>query len=105
MARRIEATTKTGKIAVRPRQHSLVWLQGLLCGALATLATPTALLLGVLLGPSLLAVAFDGEPGRPVGRSVALFSMAASVQPLKTLWLSGHTMHVSAGLVGDLQIV
>jgi hypothetical protein len=87
------------------RPHSFVWLQGLLCGALATLATPTALLLGVLLGPALLAVVFDSEPGRPVGRSVALFSMAASVRPLKTLWLSGHTMHVAAGLVGDLQVV
>ena len=30
------------------RQRSLTWLQGLLCGALATVATPTALLLVVL---------------------------------------------------------
>ncbi|HTI84479.1 MAG TPA: hypothetical protein VL614_28845 [Acetobacteraceae bacterium] len=106
MARRKANVSAGGDGAVRqPRQHSLVWLQGLLCGALATLATPTALLLGVLLGPALLAVTFDSEPGRPVGRSVALFSMAASVRPLKTLWLSGHTMQVAAGLVGDLQVV
>src|SRR5690349_1624154 len=40
------------KDATQPRrQRSFVWLQGLLCGALATLATPTALLLGVLLAP------------------------------------------------------
>ncbi len=45
----------------QPRQRSLVWLQGLLCGAMATLATPTALLLGVLLGPALLAILFDHE--------------------------------------------
>lgn len=53
--------------------------KGLLCGALMTLATPTALLLGVLLGPAMLAVVLDREPWRPTGRSVALFSMAASV--------------------------
>src|ERR1700753_3961609 len=104
MARRKAVVSAASDGASRqPRPHSLVWLQGLLCGALATLATPTALLLGVLLGPALLAVAFDSEPGRPVGRSVALFSMAASVRPLKTLWMSGHTMPVAAGLVGDLQ--
>jgi hypothetical protein len=71
--------------ATQPRQHSWVWLQGLLCGALATIATPTAVLLGVLLGPALLAMLLDREPGRPTGRSVALFAMAASVAPLKTL--------------------
>jgi hypothetical protein len=105
MARKAEASAGGNGVARQPRQHSLVWLQGLLCGALATLATPTALLLGVLLGPALLAVAFDSEPGRPVGRSVALFSMAASIGPLKTLWLSGHTMQIAVGLVGDLEVV
>ena len=69
-----------------PRQHSLIWLQGLLCGAMATLATPTALLLGVLLGPALLAVVLDHQPGRPRARSIALCSMAAAVDPLRTLW-------------------
>jgi hypothetical protein len=76
-----------------------------MCGALATLATPTALLLGVLLGPALLTVMLESEPGRPVGRCVVLFSMAASVRPLKTLWLTGHTMPVATNLVGDLQVV
>lgn len=76
-----------------------------MCGALATLATPTALLLGVLLGPALLAAFFDTDQGKPIGRCVVLFSMAASVQPLKTLWVSGHTMQVAASLVGDLQVV
>jgi hypothetical protein len=90
---------------VQPRQHSLVWLQGLLCGALVTVATPTALLLGVLLGPALLAMVLDREPGRPIGRSVALFAMAASVAPLKTLWIAGHTMAAATALVGDVQIV
>jgi hypothetical protein len=107
MARRtIEGTSKkSDRTARRPRQHSLVWLQGLLCGALATLATPTALLLGVLLGPALLVAFLDTEQGKPVGRSVVLFSMAASVQPLKTLWMSGHTMQVATTLVSDFHVI
>lgn len=89
----------------QPRQHSLIWLQGLLCGAMATLATPTALLLAVLLGPALLAIALDHEPGRPRARSIALCSMAASVEPLRTLWTAGHSMATASALLGNLQIV
>jgi hypothetical protein len=88
-----------------PRQRSLVWLQGLLCGALATLATPTALLLAVLLGPALLAMLLDREPGKPTGRSVALFAMAASVDPLKTLWLAGHTLATATALLSNLKVL
>jgi hypothetical protein len=87
------------------RQHSLVWLQGLLCGAMAALATPTALLLGVLLGPALLAVVFDREPGRPHARSIALCSMAGSVDPLRTLWTVGHSMATATSLVSNVQVV
>jgi hypothetical protein len=89
----------------RPRQRSFVWLQGLLCGALATLATPTALLLAVLLGPATIALFLDGEPCKPTGRTVALFSMAASVGPLKTLWTTGHSMAVAADLATRLDVV
>jgi hypothetical protein len=87
------------------RQRSFVWLQGLLCGAVATLATPTALLLGVLLAPALLAVAFDRDAGRPRARSIALFSMAASVGPLRTLWISGHTLSTALTLLTDVRVV
>ena len=90
--------------AALPRQHSMVWLQGLLCGAMATVATPTALLLGVLLGPAVLAMMLDRQPGRPRARSVALFAMAASVDPLRTLWVSGHAMTDAAALLGDLHV-
>jgi hypothetical protein len=77
----------------------------LLCGAVVTLATPTALLLAVLLGPSLLAVLFDHEPGRPRGRSIALYSMAAVIGPLQTLWTTGHTMATATALIGNLRVV
>lgn len=101
MAKRNQVKLTAGQ----PRQHSLVWVQGLLCGALVTLATPTALLLGVLLGPAMIALVLDGEHGRPTGRSVALFSMAAAVGPLKVLWTGGHTMQGAANLVSSLDVV
>ena len=90
---------------VQPRQHSLIWLQGLACGALVTLATPTALLLGVLLGPVFLAVALDHEPGKPRARSIALCSMAAAVDPLRVLWGAGHNITVATSLLGNMQVI
>ena len=88
-----------------PRQRSLIWLQGLLCGALVTLATPTALLLAVLLGPALLALFFDRQPGRCVARSVALCSMAVSVDPLRQPWGAGHTMSAATAILANLHTV
>jgi hypothetical protein len=105
MAKRSPAAGATGKAGAHPRQHSMVWLQGLLCGAMAMLAPPTALLMGVLLGPAVLALVFDRQPGRPRARSIALFGMAASVEPLRTLWVNGHTMSVVGALLGNLHVV
>jgi hypothetical protein len=83
----------------------MIWLQGLLCGALATLATPTALLLAVLLGPALLALLLDRQPGRPKGRSVALCAMAAAVNPLRILWTSGHTIAVATTILTNPRVL
>jgi hypothetical protein len=100
------AKRKSGSNAApQPRQHSLIWLQGLLCGAMVTLATPTAMLLGVLLGPALLAVLLDREPGRPRARSIMLFSTAGAIDPLRTLWTTGHSMATATALLGDLHAV
>lgn len=106
MAKRAPARAAKGAAAVAgPRQHSLVWLQGLLCGALVMLAPPTALLIGVLLGPAIVAALFDRQPGRPRARSIGLFGMAASVDPLRTLWLGGHNMAVAGALLANLHVV
>jgi hypothetical protein len=99
------ATSVASRTQQRQRQHSLIWSQGLLCGALATLATPTALLLGVLLAPAIAAALFDREPGRPRARSIALCGMAASVEPLRTLWTSGHSLAIAGTLADNLQVV
>jgi hypothetical protein len=87
-----------------PGRHSL-WLQGLVCGAMATLAAPTALLLAVLLGPALLALLFDREPGRPRVRGIALFCMAGAIAPLRALWSNGHSLAVTGALLSDPAVV
>jgi hypothetical protein len=100
MAKRAPDTAPVGAIPARTRPHSMIWLQGLLCGAIVTFAPPTALLMGILLGPTLLALLLDRQPGRPKARSVALFGMAASIEPLRSLWANGHTMSVVPSLLG-----
>ena len=103
MAKR--ASSAASGIKPRQRRSSLTWLQGLLCGALVTLATPTALLLGVLLAPAIAGFLFDREPGRPRARSIALCGMAASVFPLRTLWTTGHTLATASALLGDVATI
>jgi apolipoprotein N-acyltransferase len=105
MAKSAPNRTVADPVAKPPRQRSMIWLQGLACGAVATLAPPTALLMGVLLGPALLALLVDRQPGRPKARSVALFGMAASVEALRSLWVGGHTISAAVALMGDLQVV
>jgi hypothetical protein len=79
----------------------MLWLQGLLCGVLTALATPTALVLGVLLAPGLLALVLDRAPGRPTARAMLLFGLSATVFPLMALWKAGHTMEAASVLAGD----
>jgi len=90
--------------AVR-RQHSMVWLQGLTCGAVVTLAPGVAVLLGLLLGPGLLALLLDREAGRPMARCVLLMGLATCVQPLRALWSDGQSLAVALALAGDLQVM
>ena len=89
--------------AAEPR--SLLWLQGLVCGGLVTLATPTALLLGVLFGPALLATMLDRQFGRPIARCIALGSLSAVVAPIRTLWSAGQTMDAALVLASDAETI
>jgi hypothetical protein len=92
-------------MARTPRRHSLVWLQGLGCGAVVALVPAMALLLGVLLLPGVLAVLYDRQGGRPVARTVLLCGTAAAVAPILTLWSAGNTMDACVALLGDLRVV
>ena len=96
-------------LAAKPRPHagpkrSLVWLQGVVCGLLATLATPMAVLLCGLLAPGLVAMVLDRAPGRPIARTVLLFGLAASVYPARDLWLSNMSINKALVLISDMSI-
>jgi hypothetical protein len=92
-------------MARTPRRHSLVWLQGLGCGAVVALVPAMALLLGVLLLPGVLAVLYDRQGGRPVARTVLLCGTAATIAPVLALWSAGDNMDACLGLLGDLRVV
>ena len=83
------------------RSNALMWLQGLACGGLVALLPPTALLLGTLLGPALVALVLDRQPGKPIGRSVFLCTLAATVGPVRTLWAAGHGMAAAIAVATD----
>jgi hypothetical protein len=92
-------------MAGTPRRHSLVWLQGLGCGAVVALVPAMALLLGVLLLPGVLAVLYDRQGGRPVARTVLLCGTAASVSPTLAFCGAGNAMDAGLALLGDLRVV
>lgn len=98
----MSGTRTTVPASTPARRGSLIWLQGLACGALLTLATPTAVLGGALLAPGLLALALDRAPGRPVARTVLLFGLAATVHPLWTLWRSAGSVASALALAQDV---
>ncbi len=68
---------------------SLIWLQGLLCGGMAALAPMAALQLVLLLAPGLLSLLTERQVGKPVTRSMLLFGLAASVEPVRQAWSLG----------------
>jgi hypothetical protein len=99
---------KTPSVIPEPAAHiepggtrRLYWLQGLLCGGVAVLATPTALLVAMLLAPGLLALLFDRQPGQATARSMLLFGAAALASPLRRLWESGHSLSGALTLLSD----
>ncbi len=85
--------------------RSLTWLQGLLCGALVAMAPALAVLLTVLLAPSLLALALERASGRPVLRSVALCNASGCVAPVRALWAGGHGLAAATALLGDPRLL
>lgn len=88
-----------------PRQHSLVWLQGLACGAVVTLTPGIALLLGALLAPGILALVLDREPGRPTARTVLLLGLATCITPAEAWWTSGQTVRAALAVLSNLQVL
>ncbi len=76
-------------------RRSWLWLQGLACGALACLATPTALLLAALLAPGLIMWTLDKEIRKPNARAMLLCGIAFSFPSLQELWSQSSTVAAS----------
>ncbi len=74
------------------RGGSMMWVQGLACGALLTFATPTALLLTILLAPAILCLLANPGCERGLLRAVASSCIAGSLAPLWHLWVGGGHM-------------
>jgi hypothetical protein len=86
-------------------QGSRHWLYGLLCGVVLIAATPSALLAGLLLMPTVMAAVADRQPGRPIARAVLLFGLAGSCTPLNMLWRAGHGMDDAIAIGSDLHSI
>ncbi|MGH7155664.1 MAG: hypothetical protein ACREF3_17190 [Acetobacteraceae bacterium] len=95
------AHTATGSRGGPP----LLWLQGLLCGALVALAGPVALLLGILLAPAGLAALLDRESSKPVARCVLLCGLGTCVGPVGRLWSSGQGLSQALALVTEPRVI
>lgn len=82
--------------------RSLVWMQGLACGACAAVAPAACGMLGILLGPAIVALLLDRIPGKPIARAMLLCGAAACVGPLMTVWRTGSATAMS--LAGDFSV-
>jgi hypothetical protein len=90
----------------RPRPGgSFLWLQGLVCGAVLTFATPVALLLCILMAPGLAAAIFDSAPQRAMTRAVCLGCLAFTLGPVWRLILDGSGMTKAVDLALDPAII
>ncbi len=74
------------------RRPSLLWLQGLACGALIALTPSLALLAASLLAPAGVAALLDRQQGRPAARAVLLCGLSTCIGPVRELWSSGEGM-------------
>ncbi len=82
-------------------KSSLMWVQGMVCGALLAFATPTAVMLGVLLAPALACVVGEPAQGRTMARGVALCCGAAAIAPVWHLWHGGNSMGTALELLSS----
>lgn len=82
-----------------------MWLQGMICGAVLTFATPSAFLAATLLLPALITLIFERGPSRKMSRAVALACSSFAYAPLWQLWADGETMPAALKQITDLNVV
>lgn len=84
-----EAKAKSATSKSEGGGGSLIWLQGLACGGMAAIAPMAVLQIALLLAPGLLSLLTERQAGKPVTRSMLLFGLAASVEPIRQAWALG----------------
>jgi hypothetical protein len=89
------------RASARAKGGSMLWLEGLVCGAVLAFAPATAVLLMVLLAPALLCLAVDTEPGRGMTRAVTLACVAGSMGPAWHLWMAQDRLEEAVDLIWD----
>jgi hypothetical protein len=82
-----------------------VWLQGLACGAVVTLAMPCAVLAGLLLAPGIGAMLLEREPGRPASRVALLCGAALAAAPVAALWQAGSGVGAAVTAASDAMVL
>ncbi len=82
--------------------RSRVWFEGLACGAVVALATPSAALGAALLLPALLACLVERTRGRPLARCMVLFGIAGALPALAALWRGPGTLAAALDAALDL---
>jgi hypothetical protein len=101
----MKAKARTNTRATSRSPGSSLWLLGLVCGAVATLATPVALLALALLAPGLGSLLLEREPGRPLSRITLLCGAAAAAGPLASLWQSGQGVAGAFAAAADTRVL
>jgi hypothetical protein len=71
------------------------WWQGVLAGILLMLSPGAALLLLPLAAPALLVSVADTARARTLTRTVALFSVAGAIEPLRAFLAAGHDLQAA----------
>ena len=79
-----------------------IYVEGLACGAVAALATPSAVLAAALLLPAVLAWFAGATPGRPLARCMILFGVAGALPSLAALWRGPDTLAAALDAALDL---
>jgi fumarate reductase subunit D len=80
-------------------RNSAIWLQGLACGALLAFASPTALLLAVMLCPAIACTLADTGTDKGMSRAVAAACAAFTLGPLWHLWLALDRMDAAIAIL------
>ena len=83
------------------RRGSLLWLQGLVCGAVVAVAPAVAALSVVLLLPGIIVLVVDATPGKSAARPVLLLGLAMALRPLAEMWRDGQGIERVAGLANE----